>query len=254
MQSGILINMVRFGDSSPMLVLEAALASTPQQDLNPAIFTGKEMKSNVRTVLLKLANDFYTKLGLPLEIQDIQLTGSTANFNWTPQSDVDLHILVNFTQHSNPTLLKKFGDTARWKWNLEHAPMIGDFEVEVYLQDVNEPHVASGLYSIQEDHWLVEPTPNVIDVDTADVNMKASSIRNEIEMIIHHDTLNMHGKYQSLVKVKEKISKMRKAGLASSGELSVENLAFKQLRNGGTIESLLDTINATYDQIHSINE
>ncbi len=54
--------------------------------------------------------------------------------------------------------------------------------------------------------------------------------------------------------LKEKIKKMRKAGLDKKGEYSVENLAFKVLRNNGYLEKLgelkIDAVNKEY----SVNE
>ena len=45
--------------------------------------------------------------------------------------------------------------------------------------------------------------------------------------------------------------KMRKDGLASKGEFSVENLAFKTLRNDETIAKLNDLIIKSYDLMFS---
>ena len=52
-------------------------------------------------------------------------------------------------------------------------------------------------------------------------------------------------------KVKAKIMKMRKEGLAERGEFSVENLVFKKLRNEGYIEKLIDLISRSYEQIYN---
>jgi hypothetical protein len=52
-------------------------------------------------------------------------------------------------------------------------------------------------------------------------------------------------------KVKSKIMKMRKEGLAERGEFSVENLVFKKLRNEGYIEKLIDLISRSYEQIYN---
>ena len=45
---------------------------------------------------------------------------------------------------------------------------------------------------------------------------------------------------------------MRQNGLEKGGELSIENLAFKYLRNNGYIEKLKDTISNSFDKIYSI--
>ena len=44
-----------------------------------------------------IADDFFETLDIGwVEISDIILTGSLANYNWSRFSDVDLHILVDF--------------------------------------------------------------------------------------------------------------------------------------------------------------
>jgi hypothetical protein len=52
-------------------------------------------------------------------------------------------------------------------------------------------------------------------------------------------------------KVKSKIMKMRKEGLAERGEFSVENLVFKKLRNEGYIQNLIDLISRSYEKIYN---
>jgi hypothetical protein len=53
---------------------------------------------------------------------------------------------------------------------------------------------------------------------------------------------------EKLRAVKEKITKMRKAGLERAGEWSVENLVFKILRNLGMIDQLTEKIRELEDQ------
>jgi hypothetical protein len=54
--------------------------------------------------------------------------------------------------------------------------------------------------------------------------------------------------------VKEKIAKMRKAGLERAGEWSVENLVFKILRNLGLIEQITEKIRELEDQELSLEQ
>ncbi|KKM08455.1 hypothetical protein LCGC14_1724270, partial [marine sediment metagenome] len=42
-------------------------------------------------------------------------------------------------------------------WNEAHDITMFGFPVEVYVENVGETHVASGLYSIKNDKWIVEP-------------------------------------------------------------------------------------------------
>lgn len=54
--------------------------------------------------------------------------------------------------------------------------------------------------------------------------------------------------------VKEKITQMRKAGLARAGEWSVENLVFKILRNLGIIDQITEKIRELEDQELSLEQ
>src|SRR5258706_5541806 len=66
--------------------------------LNPQFWNKDEkLKSPVRAALLKIALEFikYCKMD-DKKFMDILFVGSNANYNYTPYSDVDLHILTNF--------------------------------------------------------------------------------------------------------------------------------------------------------------
>ena len=51
-----------------------------------------------------------------------------------------------------------------------------------------------------------------------------------------------------------KIKKMRKAGLETEGEYSVENIIFKELRNNGSLAKLADLKREAYDALMSLDE
>ena len=65
-------------------------------------------------------------------------------------------------------------------------------------------------------------------------------------------------KYDEAIKtakrIKEKIKRMRKAGLEERGVYSTENLAFKLLRRAGDIGRLIDIINDSYDTKMSLKK
>lgn len=68
--------------------------------LNPKIFDqNQKMHPEIRTRLLMIADDFFDTLELPwVDVTDITLTGSLANYNWSKFSDVDL-FRVEFLSH-----------------------------------------------------------------------------------------------------------------------------------------------------------
>lgn len=224
--------------------------------LHPAFWNGEEFNPEVRTKLLQIADDFYTDLKIEVPISDIQLTGSIANYTWTENSDLDIHVLLDFSQISEDTALVKKGlDGQRFVWNLRHPVVIRRHDVELYAQDINEPHIASGLYSILKAEWLVKPKWNPPTIDPRDVSRKAEAFATEIEeiekMIKGSDSENARGLVDRVKVLKEKIMKARKDGLEKEGEFSIENLVFKRLRNAGWLERLIDAGSNSYSAIYS---
>ena len=220
--------------------------------------SNKEFNDAVREKLLEIANNFYNGLELDVEIDDIQLTGSLANYNYTKFSDLDVHILLDFKKvNDDKNLVKRALDGRRFIWNLRHHIVIRDYEVELYLQDTPEPHVASGLFSLSKNAWLVKPEYNPPSIDENDVNKKFEGIIsdiNELESRLKTKELSKneaHELYELAGRYKTKIQKMRQRGLLREGEFSVENLVFKKLRNSGYIKTLIQTAIDAYDQIYS---
>ena len=80
--------------------------------LNSKVWTeDKKLKPEVRTQLLKIADDFFESLEVgDLEIDDIILTGSLSNYNWSKYSDVDLHILVDFNFYLSRQWERELGE------------------------------------------------------------------------------------------------------------------------------------------------
>ena len=66
--------------------------------LNSKIWKSEDkIDPKIRKQLLKIADDFVEFLDIPwVEVIDVTLTGSLANYNWSEYSDIDLHIIFNF--------------------------------------------------------------------------------------------------------------------------------------------------------------
>ena len=213
----------------------------------------------IREKLLSITDDFIENLDLQgVQIDDITLTGSNSNYNYNEYSDLDVHVLIDFGDiNQDEDLVKKALDGDRFAWNLRHNVNLRGHDVEMYMQDKDEPHVASGLYSLKDDNWIIEPSYDPPSVDIKDVFKKANTIEKDVE-ILKEKISTARGKeakelHEKAKRLKEKISKMRKRGLAREGEFSVENLAFKVLRNTETIGDLIDLISSSYDRIYTEN-
>jgi len=229
-------------------------------NLNSKFWERGEFNSEVREKLLTIAKEFYESLELNVPIVDIQLTGSLANYNYTEYSDLDTHIIVDFKQINNDTdLVKKALDGARFVWNQRHDIVIRGHDVELYLQDEAEQHTASGLYSLLNGKWIRKPNYNPPEVDEKDVNLKEQEYVKEIlkmEEKVSEENLSPED-YRSIEtranKIKDKIQQGRKKCLSgpNASEFCVENLVFKNLRNKGMIEKLIDIASKAYDKAFS---
>lgn len=234
-----------------------------QPSLNPRVWgvtdvnTAPNIHPGLRNRLLVIAQDFYEALKVEIPIEDIHLTGSLANYNWTKYSDFDVHVLFDFTKINEDTaLVKKALDGQRFMWNQRHPVQILSHDVELYAQDISEPHIASGLYSLLKDEWITCPVFMPPTVDPKDVSRRVEALQTEIEMLAKEIVTSDFGLIQEpLISrvdwLKEKIMKARKDGLSDRGEFSVENLTFKALRNSGHIEKLIDLGKEAYRKRHS---
>lgn len=219
----------------------------------------RKFDPEIRKKLLTIADDFLDKLDLEdVKIHDITLTGSNSNYNYNKFSDLDVHVLIDFKDiNEDEDLVKKALDGQRFIWNLRHNINLRGHDVELYMQDKDEPHEASGLYSLKDDKWLTEPTYNPPSVDERDVTKKAVTFINDVE-ILKKKLPEVKGSaakdlYAKAGKLKKKIANMRKQGLEREGEFSIENLAFKELRNTNVIGDLIDIISSSYDKIYMEN-
>lgn len=230
--------------------------------LHPQFWDEFEFKEDVLKPILKIVDDFVKDDAhiSPEMVEDVQLTGSLANYNYSEYSDLDVHILLDFADiNKDEEIVKRALDGKRFIWNLRHDIKFNGHEVELYFQDIHEPHVASGLFSLSGNRWIKKPKYEKPEVDHEDVVKKAESFKREFDLL--DDALNniSDEKEFSLInrrakKLKEKIMRMRKEGLAGKGEFSVENLAFKNLRNDQTIARLNDLIIKSYDLMYSKEE
>ena len=225
---------------------------TMNDELNPKIWDeNQKMKPEVKKNLLKIADDYFESLKIPgVDIEDVCITGSLANYNWSKYSDVDLHIIIDYKDVPvDESLVQDFFKSKSSNWNKEHDVKIYDYDVELYVQDVNEPHHSTGVYSILNNEWVTKPQNKKINFNDKSVKDKANRIMDRIEDL--YDELN-DGDYDVAVKgvekLTEKIKKMRQSGLESGGEFSVENIVFKVLRRNGMLDRLYDIKTVAYDK------
>ena len=210
------------------------------------------MRDEIKKRLLEISDDFIEGLGVEFFIHDIVLTGSLANYNWSQYSDVDLHILIDFEESKyEMDILKEFFDAKKNVWNEKHDIKIKGYDVEVYVQDVSEEHISSGVYSILHNKWLVEPKKETPNIDDRKILEKGEEYGKKIDNLIRNSKEVTVDKLEDL---RKKIKEFRQCGLESGGESSYENLTFKLLRRNGYIQKLLQLKTKLKDRKLSITQ
>tara|TARA_R110002020_G_scaffold235867_1_gene448172 strand:+ start:1157 stop:1882 length:726 start_codon:yes stop_codon:yes gene_type:complete len=224
-----------------------------KNELHPEVWSDEALRPDIRKALLKIAHEFLESLGIDAEFEDIQFTGSLANYNYTKYSDIDLHILMNFSEiDENEFLVYDYLMSKKNLWNNRHNITVKGHEVEIYPQDASEEHYSTGVYSVLNDEWVVNPSETrkkTPDINDQDVRKKAD----ELSILIDKIPLS-NNPLETILCLKDKIRKMRKAGLETGGEYSTENLVFKVLRRKGYLGKLEDARMREYDKQLSVNE
>ena len=207
-----------------------------------------KMKPEVRDSLLAIVEDFSNFTAVDMNIDDITLTGSLSNFNWSKFSDVDLHILIDFGGEKD-SLLQKYLNSRRIIWNSLREIEVKGFEVEIYVQGTDEPHFASGMYSVMYNDWIVEPQAEKVILDPHKILNKSKQWMNAIDNVEDNfDRAEDDALMAAIDEIKKKLKKYRGSGLKDKGEYSYENLTFKFLRRNEYLGKLNDLKNKLIDK------
>lgn len=216
--------------------------------LNPAIWTkDKKMSPTVRKKLLDIAEDFKKSLGITkFSLKDITVSGSNAAYNYTPLSDIDLHLVVDLPQADHDNIYRELFDAKKFQYNEQHDYKIKNYDVELYVQNANDEHISQGIYSIMRDEWVKEPQPVEATYDEVSTRSKYDTLKHLVFKAIKAED------YFLADKLRRTIKKYRQVGLQSTGEFGPENLAFKALRANGYVKKLYDLLNNLKDREFSL--
>jgi hypothetical protein len=231
-----------------------------KNELNPKLWDNPnaenpELKNEVRNTLLEIANNFIDFVGLDIDVDDVTMTGSLSNYNWSDYSDVDLHILVDIKNSDMSDILKELFSAKQSVWNSIHDVTIKGYNVEIYVQDSNEPHYSTGIYSVMYDEWIEKPVKTSVILDDKKIMDKSQRWMTIIDGIQQKSFFKDPKETLKIIdRVKDKLKKFRRSGLESQGEFSYENLAFKFLRRNEYLKKLSDLKNNILDSTLSLDQ
>jgi hypothetical protein len=212
-----------------MQIQELSIDPNPHHhELNPVLWLNNRLRSEVRFKLLRIARHFADYLNVAkLNLKDVTLSGSSAGYNYSNYSDIDLHLVVSNTNGNDELFTAK-----KNLYNSEHDLSIDNIPVELYVQPADQKHHSAGIYSLLDNKWIVEPVHEEPTVAPKDIKSKARNYASKINSAMKS------GNIKQCRQVMDELKRLRKAGLESGGEQSVENLAFKLLRARGQIDKL----------------
>ena len=228
-----------------------------KKELNPKIWVNNKMNSRVRLRLLDIADDFIDELAVRwVKPKDIVVTGSIANYNWSAYSDIDVHIIIDYDKvYKKKELVEDYFNSKKEIWKSDHDELkIYGFPVELYVEDSAAESHSSGIYSLNKNEWIKEPS----DLDDAKINEKyvkneAAKYMTEIDgykkdLSKEKDAYKIEKIGNKVKKLFDKLKGIRKESLKRSGEMGSGNIIYKILRRSGYLDTIWEIINDTYNK------
>jgi len=205
--------------------------------LNPLIWDVRNnLYDPIKKKLLSISQDFLDTIEAPIEIKNIFLTGSLCTYEWTDESDWDLHIIVSIEDgYCDELTIKDYFDVKSKLYNKEHDIFIKGYPVEVNLKEKEDLLKDKAVYDLQKGKWLVTPVHSEITLNNSEVLKKTKEMQSIIDNAIENKV-----SLEELKEIRDEIKNLRKVGLETDGEFSIGNLVFKNLRHSGYIKNLYD--------------
>ena len=219
------------------------------KELNPKLWEDEKLDPEVRDQLMLIAEDFVEYLGISnLKVKDVTISGSNAAYSYTPHSDLDLHVLVDFNELPNNEVYQELFTAKKTLYNEAHDITVRDVPVELYVQDTSNPVQSLGEYSIVHDKWIRIPKKRRANFDEVATKAKYEKLGDLIELAIKSRDPKRVNDTIALVK------RYRKSGLDKAGEFGPENLAYKAVRKQGLVQALHDLKAELHGEKLSIEE
>lgn len=212
-------------------------------ELNPALFNKDttlkpEVKEKINEIVEEFLKDFI-EAEVELTVQDIILTGSNASYNYTKDSDLDIHIIADTSKIEDTLNLHKVIYNAyKSAFNKKFEIELNKVPVEIYVETQDTPLVSNGIYSVMTDKWIKEPIKDDIpEVDQEAIDKAFKPWEKRYKALVATTTEEVADESE-IDKFIDALYELRGKGLSTDGEYSIENLVFKEMRNKGYLDNL----------------
>jgi len=209
----------------------------------------KEILDTLNQIIKDFEEEYIKESDLSVDFDDVVIVGSSTNYNWSPYSDIDLHIMIDYSkmdmeEEEASALL----DGLKSKWNNKHDIKIKGHALEINFAGLNDESSITSIFSILNNKWVMKPIKEKPVFNKDVIKKKHAGLKAKLEMALKSTNEEL------LKKLLDKLYSIRQAGLDEKGEFSEENIVFKILRAQGYIDKLKDHIANIYDGEMTINE
>lgn len=230
----------------------------PKDNLNPRFFIGNKLNRRIRKIMLNLFNILINEITLKKvnqSIVDKNFVGSMASYQWSENSDIDLHLIVDdeeLAREYNTSTIEILETLRKTAKHLNKKFYILGHPVELYIQGKNEPFYSDGVYNIEYDTW--EKIPEIKTFDKEKIKKAKKQAKEYKKYIfqkmksINIDLKNMHKNEKNAEKLKNdlffienEISKLkneRNKSIRKEGNDSIGNMRFKFIQRDKVIDKM----------------
>lgn len=233
---------LKMQESKTNIVIEEDIEK--HDELNPVLFEDNKLKEDVREAIQKIVTTFIDELSeeeIAILLKDIILVGSNVSYNYTKDSDLDVHLIVDSeVLDCSKELLNKLYSAYRTIFNKNYDIKIKDIPVEIYVELDNLGAAKSnGVYSVLDDKWIKEPVAeNIPELDTKAFKKLFDEWQDKYFKLLEKHSNNKKLTAEDIKKFIADIYELRKTGIADTGEFDIKNLVFKEFRNLGYLDTL----------------
>jgi len=157
-------------------LVDASIIDYPRKTLDPQLWNLSQetpilhssVKDRIVTTLHDGLKSEFTEVIWSSEIKNINLTGSIGTYSYNPESDIDIHIILDDYKKLDNTYGEGFVDAVQEFVRGESMSgwTIGDHPVNYYIQTDNKQDMkGDALYNVSTDTWVIAPSDTDITED-----------------------------------------------------------------------------------------
>lgn len=130
------------------------------EQLNPKLWDGEDLKPEVAEKINLIIDEFLKGLSeddIKIDVKDIIIVGSNCSYNYTDDSDLDLHLVVDTSSLENSNLYNKLYSAYRTLFNKKIDIEFYGIPVEIFVETDDMPKLYNGVYSVMNNQWVEKP-------------------------------------------------------------------------------------------------